>query len=89
VHIDRMLVGTHRLGAAWYQQTGDCVIPKIGGCYQEIGGWEGHRDRRLDGFKRQETVCYAEVGGWLVPRDGLRDTARYAEVYKTGWCPEA
>ena len=40
----------------------------------------GTKNRRLGGSKRRETVWYAEVGGWLVPRDGLGDTERYAEV---------
>ena len=36
--------------------------------------------RRLGGTKRQETAWYAEGEGWVVPRDGLGDTERYAEV---------
>jgi len=45
VHRDRMLGGTHRLEAGWYQETGVCVVPKI-------GGWVLPRNRRLGGTHR-------------------------------------
>ena len=40
----------------------------------------GHRDRMLGDTHSLEAGWYAEVGGWLVPRDGLGDTERYAEI---------
>jgi hypothetical protein len=52
VHRDRMLGGTHRLEAGWYQETGDCVVPKIGGWVVLIG-WVVPRGRRLGGAKNR------------------------------------